>query len=172
VGNDQVLTKRQSWVFSIIGTDLNIYKIFIYYKTLMNNQNNYIIKTNHHGTDLSNVYFKIFQQLVSWKERKFQKQSKQTNQRGFFGTIEKSGEIIPRGDASHLHHSCCRSSLNLLQQRRKWISSSTSPESHCPHNLWCGGIPWYLPVSICRWCAEILSFVNLLPCSILPITDR
>ena len=39
----------------------------------MNNQNNYIIKTNHHGTDLSNVYFKIFQQLVNWKERKFKK---------------------------------------------------------------------------------------------------
>ena len=26
-------------------------------------------------------------------------------------------------------NSCCRSSLNLLQQSRKWISSSTSPES-------------------------------------------
>jgi hypothetical protein len=38
---------------------------FLYYKRLMNNQNNYIIKTNHHGTDLSNVYFKIFQPLVS-----------------------------------------------------------------------------------------------------------
>jgi hypothetical protein len=47
-------------------------------------------------------------------------------------------------------NSCCSSSLNLLQQSRKWISSSTSPESHCPHNLWCGGMPWYLPVSICR----------------------
>ena len=37
-------------------------------------------------------------------------------------------------------NSCCRSSLNLLQQSRKWISSSTSPDSHCSHNLWCGGI--------------------------------
>ena len=68
-------------------------------------------------------------------------------------------------------NSCCRSSLNLLQLRRKWISSSTSPESHCPHNLWCVGIPWYLPVSLCRQCAEILSFVKHLLCSKLPITS-
>jgi hypothetical protein len=39
-------------------------------------------------------------------------------------------------------------------------------------NLWCGGIPWYLPVSICRRCAEILSLVKHLLCSKLPITDR
>jgi hypothetical protein len=32
-------------------------------------------------------------------------------------------------------NSCCRSSLNLLQQSRKWISSSTSPESNTADNL-------------------------------------
>jgi hypothetical protein len=72
----------------------------------------------------------------------------------------------------------CNNFLQLNPQeifywlRRKLISSSTSPESHCPHNLWCGGIPWYLPVSICRRYAEILSLVKHLLYSKLPITDK
>ena len=45
----------------------------------------------------------------------------------------------------------------LEHLKRKCISSSTSPELHCWQSLWCRGIPWYLPNSICKWWEETLN---------------
>lgn len=62
-------------------------------------------------------------------------------------------------DLDIVSYSCSLCSLNLEQYTEKWISSSTSPESHRWQILWCGGIPRYLPDSISRWCADILNLV-------------
>lgn len=50
----------------------------------------------------------------------------------------------------------------LEHLKRKCISSSTSPELHCWQSLWCRGIPWYLPNSICKWWEETLNLHILL----------
>ena len=65
-----------------------------------------------------------------------------------------------------------RSSSYLAQFNKKWHSSSTLPESHFVQILSWGRVPWYLPVSILKWWAEIRSLVKLLLCSKLCKTER